>query len=136
MADAVTSQILADGPKTAVMKFTNISDGTGESSVLKVDVSTLSTYQGKTCNGVTIEKIKAVTDGMAVDVIWDGGTPAVAVTIPQSQFVEFDFSEDGGIINNAVTPTGDIKFTTIGHTLGDRYTIILVMRKNYPSVGA
>ena len=30
MADAVTSQTFIDGPKTVVMKFTNISDGTGE----------------------------------------------------------------------------------------------------------
>ena len=39
MADAVTSQTLSDGDRTAVMKFTNISDGSGESSVKKVDVS-------------------------------------------------------------------------------------------------
>ena len=32
MADAVTSQTLVDGPAHAVMKFTNISDSTGESS--------------------------------------------------------------------------------------------------------
>ena len=41
MADAVTSQTLADGDKIAVIKLTNISDGTGESSVAKVDVSAL-----------------------------------------------------------------------------------------------
>ena len=49
MADAVTSQIIFDGTRTAVMKFTNISDGTGESAVLKVDVSALTGFQGKTC---------------------------------------------------------------------------------------
>ena len=41
MADAVTSQTIIDGSKTAVLKFTNISDGTGESDVVKVDVSAL-----------------------------------------------------------------------------------------------
>ena len=30
MADAVTSQTIEDGGKNLVMKFTNISDGTGE----------------------------------------------------------------------------------------------------------
>ena len=39
MADAVTSQTLVDGHQTAVLKFTNISDGSGESAVKKVDVS-------------------------------------------------------------------------------------------------
>ena len=41
MADAVTSQTLSDGDRIAVVKFTNISDGTGESSVAKVDISAL-----------------------------------------------------------------------------------------------
>ena len=33
MADAVATQTILDGPKYAVLKFTNISDGTGESAV-------------------------------------------------------------------------------------------------------
>ena len=37
MADAVTSQTLIDGDRYAVMKFTNISDGSGESAVTKVE---------------------------------------------------------------------------------------------------
>ena len=37
MADAVTSQTIVDTDKRAVIKLTNISDGTGESSVKKVD---------------------------------------------------------------------------------------------------
>ena len=41
MADAVTSQTLQDGDKSVVMKFTNISDGSGEAAVKKVDVSAL-----------------------------------------------------------------------------------------------
>ena len=41
MADAVTSQTLLDTEKKCIFKFTNISDGTGESDVKKIDVSTL-----------------------------------------------------------------------------------------------
>ena len=43
MADTVTSQTIQDGGRTAILKFTNESDGTGESSVKKVDVSALAT---------------------------------------------------------------------------------------------
>ena len=43
MADAVTSQTIFDGDKKVIQKFTNISDGTGESEVKKVDVSALNT---------------------------------------------------------------------------------------------
>mgnify|MGYP003128809104 FL=1 len=45
MADAVTSQTIVDGAKTAVLKFTNVSDGSGESAVKKVDVSALASTQ-------------------------------------------------------------------------------------------
>ncbi len=58
MADAVTSQTLVDGHQTAVFKFTNISDGSGESAVKKVDVSALATnVRGEACTRATIEKI-------------------------------------------------------------------------------
>ena len=58
MADAVTSQTIIDGPKTVVMKFTNVSDGTGESAVKKVDVSALaSNSRGIACSDVRLSKI-------------------------------------------------------------------------------
>ena len=44
MADAVTSQTIIDTEKRVVMKFTNLSDGNGESAVKKVDVSALTAH--------------------------------------------------------------------------------------------
>ena len=41
MADTVTSQTIQDGERVAVLKFTNVSDGTGESAVKKMLVSGL-----------------------------------------------------------------------------------------------
>ena len=54
MADAVTSQTIVDGDKHVVMKFTNVSDGTGESAVTKVDVSGLATNEGRTLSLIHI----------------------------------------------------------------------------------
>ena len=55
MADAVTSQTIQDGERKAVLKFTNISDGTGEANVVKVDVSALTANSaGKACTKVTV----------------------------------------------------------------------------------
>ena len=55
MADTVTSQTIQDGERLAILKFTNESDGTGESSVKKVDVSALkSDSKGRACSGVSI----------------------------------------------------------------------------------
>ena len=72
MADAVASQTLMDGERMAIMKFTNISDGTGENKVLKVDVSALNpSAAGGACNGVTITKIHASSHGMEVQIYWE-----------------------------------------------------------------
>ena len=132
MADAVTSQVVFDGTRTAVMKFTNISDGTGESAVLKVDVSALTGFQGKTCTGVNIVTLDAMTVGMGVDILWDATTDVICYTIGADQFVSFDFARFGGITNNAGSgKTGDLMFTTVGATAGDRYTIVLEMTKNF-----
>ena len=58
MADTVTSQTIQDGEKTAILKFTNESDGSGEASVKKVDVSALaSNSAGDACSSVSISRI-------------------------------------------------------------------------------
>ena len=132
MADAVATQILFDGARVAVMKFTNVSDGTGESNVVKVDVSALSSYQGQPCVQVDIERIYASTHGMGVDVKWDANTDVLAFTIPQNTMQFWDLSEFGGLTNNSgAGKTGDVLFSTYDSSNGDRYTIILYLRKIY-----
>jgi hypothetical protein len=126
MADAVTSQTLLDSARNAVMKFTNISDGTGESAVTKVTVANLSGAPST----VRINKMTVATFGMGVDVLWDATTDVLAIHVPADTVEEFDFSSFGGIQNNAGSGvTGDIKFTTVGHSAADRYTIILELVK-------
>jgi hypothetical protein len=132
MADAVTSQTIFDGARKAVMKFTNISDGGGETAVAKVDVSALASLDGLACTSVNILKIEAITRGMAVDILWDATTDVICLTIGEDQFQAHDFSDYGGIPNNSgAGKTGDVVFTTIGAVAGDRYTIILELSKNY-----
>ena len=129
MADSVTSQTIVDGDRNVVMKFTNISDGTGEAAVKKVDVTTLSGY-GKTWTELRIEKIIATTFGMGVQILWDATTDVLAFYIPADQYLEQDFSKFGGLPNNAGTgKNGSINFTTVGHSAGDVYTIVLEMKK-------
>lgn len=126
MADAVTSQTIVDGPRNAVMKFTNISDGTGESAVTKVDVSALSGSPSR----VRIERVHYDTDGMSVQILWDADSDVLALSIPQDESGTFDFCRFGGITNNAgAGVTGDIKFTTVNHASGDTYNVTLEMVK-------
>ena len=110
MADAVTSQTILDGERLFIGKFTNISDGTGETGVIKIDVSALSSNAaGNACNGVKINKIWAQTQGMSVDVLWDATTDVLCETIPENQFYLMDYSSFGGLPNNAGSGvTGDV----------------------------
>jgi len=133
MADAVTSQTLIDGVKTAVLKFTNISDGSGESAVAKVDVSALSANDvGKSCTGASIEKIWWQCNGMKVQLLFDATSNVIAIELGENQSGYHDYTSFGGIINNSGSgKTGDILFTTVGHSSADSYTIILQVRKEY-----
>ena len=133
MADTVSSQTLYDGSKTAVLKFTNISDGTGESAVKKVDVSALnSDSDGNPCTGVAIERLWWQCIGMKVQILWDATSNLLCIELGENQSGDHDYTIFGGLTNNAgAGKTGDIDFTTVGHTSGDTYTVIMYLRKTY-----
>ncbi len=124
MPDAVSSQTIIDGPRNVVMKFTSVSDGTGEAAVTKVDVSALSGAPP----AVAIDKIHYSVSGMIVRLLWDA-TSDVTIVELQNDGV-FDFTSFGGLPNNGGDGvTGDIQLTTVGHTNLDSYAIVLEMHK-------
>ena len=130
MADTVTSQTLTDtsGVKT-VIKFTNSSDGTGESLVNKFDASELTfmTEDGERTLSKINWSINTADSKSGVEVIWDGATNSTACFLSGQGY--WDLNTDGnGITNNATTPTGDILFSTKNFANGDNYTIILEVR--------
>lgn len=135
MADAVTTQVLLDGERLYIAKFTNISDGTGENKVIKIDVSSLTpNIYGLACNGVKINKIWATTHGMEVQMYWDATTDQYVWLIPQNTNYLMDFSTFGGIPNNAgAGSTGDLLFSTADASNGDSYTIVIEAIKTYAS---
>lgn len=126
MVDTVTSQTLVDGPRNAVLKFTNLSDSTGEAAVTKVDVSALSGSP----SAVSIQKIEYSTRGMGVDILWDATADVIAHSLESDGSGCLDFRDIGGIQNDAGSgKTGDINFTTQGATANDSYTITLHLKK-------
>ena len=134
MADTVTSQVMEDGPRNLVMKFTGVSDGTGESAVAKVDISALAGRWagGAVPSALRVDKIEYSTSGMGVNMLWDATTDVLIAAVPADRSDTLCFRDVGGIQNNSGTgKTGDIVFTTVGHTSGDTYTIILHMVKKY-----
>ena len=133
MADTVTTQTIIDGERNCIMKFTNVSDGTGESAVAKVDVSALSSNSdGKACSEVRIMRISHAIVGMSVQIFFDATTNVLLMELAESSNGHMEFKEFGGIPNNAGSgKTGDVLFTTKGHSSGDTYSIVLEMVKVY-----
>jgi hypothetical protein len=133
MADAVTSQTIQDGERNCIMKFTNVSDGTGESAVAKVDVSALeSNPSGIACSEVRIVRVSHAIVGMSVQMFFNATSNVLLMELAESSNGHMNFGDFGGIPNNAGSgKNGDVLFTTIGHSSGDTYSIILEMLKVY-----
>lgn len=133
MADAVTSQTLIDGERTLIMKFTNISDGTGESAVTKVDVATLTpSASGAACDRVTVTKIYIANHGMEVRMYFDATADVPFFLSSQEATQTLDMTAFGGITNNAgAGVNGNIVFSTTSPSAGDTYWCILEMVKGY-----
>ena len=133
MADAVTSQTIQDGERNCIMKFTNVSDGTGESAVAKVDVSALeSNPSGIACSEVRIVRVSHAIVGMSVQMFFNATANVLLMELAESSNGHMNFTDFGGIPNNAGSgKNGDILFTTIGHSSGDTYSIVLEMLKVY-----
>ena len=133
MADAITSQTIIDGERNCVMKFTNVSDGTGESAVVKVDVSALTANsEGTSCSEVRVMRISHAIVGMSVQLFLNASTNVLLVELAESSNGHMDFKDFGGLPNNAGSgKNGDILFTTKGHSSGDTYSITLEMVKVY-----
>lgn len=122
MADSVTTQVLIDGSRLLSLKLTNISDGSGESAVVKVDASAYG------CSAFRVLKIQFNVQGMNVNLLWDASAPVLLAVLTDEGVL--DFEAVGGLPNNAGDgKTGDIKLTTVGHTSGDSYMILLDLVK-------
>ena len=136
MADAVAVRTIGETAKHIVVHCTNISDGTGESDVVKVDKSTLVASDGAEPAALDIDKIVWCCDGMAVRVEWDHSTDDLAIALSGSGSLDFTSGDLDTVPGNCRLKdprssggTGDILFTTTGHTSGDTYNVTLWLRK-------
>jgi len=130
MADLVTTQVLADtAGQKYVIKMTNISDGTGENLVKKIDASdtTFMTEDGNRKLSKIWFSVNGANGKSAVELSWDGETDATAVILAGTG--AWDLRTPANEIgNNATTPTGDVLLSTKNFANGDNYTIIAEFR--------
>jgi hypothetical protein len=130
MADIVTTQTIADtsGVKY-VAKLTNVSDGSGESLVNKIDASntTFMTEDGNRKIAKIWWSVNTTNNKSTVELVWAGATNATALLLSGQGY--WDLRTAGNeIINNATTPTGDVLLSTRDFVVGDSYTIIVEFR--------
>ncbi len=124
MADAVTTNVVFSGATRYAARFTNISDGTGETNVVKIDISTLPGAPTYTA----IEEISWDVHGFDyVKISWDHTTDDTADVL--SGRGARSYKELGYLFDpQSAGGTGDILFTTSGTTSGNTYDITLVIQ--------
>ena len=130
MADAVDTLILFKGKKRQVYRFTNVSDGTGESAVVKIDKSTLINTQGLEPAKIIIEEIQWSINGFtSVRIFWDHTTDDEAAVLGTGQGFRVTMPDVQGLVDpGSAGGTGDVLFTTAGAVSGATYDILLSIR--------
>ena len=121
MADAVTTQTIADtsGVKF-VIKMTNVSDGTGETLIKKVDASEL-TFMTEDSNRKISRiwySVNTSNSKSAVELLWDGATNSTALLLGGNGYMDLR-TAGNEVTNNATTPTGDVLLSTKNFAIGD-----------------
>ena len=127
MVDTVNSLVLVNQPPYYTIRLTNVSDGTGESTLVKVDKSGLVDIDGLEPVALDLIGIEWDVGGMNVTLLWDHTTPDRAIVLTGQG--EWDQSRDGAIRDpRTAGGTGDILLTTGAHTSGDAYMILLRLK--------
>ena len=129
MAAVATQQIIANGPRNLVLKYT-IAGTTGDLTASKmVDISALDAALG--VNGLTLMSAQWALTGCSANLLWDATTDVPIIECSAGEGSQ-DYSKFGGIKNNAAAAnaTGDVMITTTGYTgSGDGGHIYLWFRK-------
>lgn len=129
MADTVDTLDIFKGTKKYVVRFTNISDGTGESAVAKVVKAGLTGPTGVAPSKLVVEEIYWSVQGFtSVRLHWNH-TAADEIAVLSSGNGYMNPGKAGGLVDPASAGgTGDIQFTTAGAVVGATYDITLVIR--------
>lgn len=146
MADTVTSQLIANGPRNWGYVFTSVSDGTGEIGVVKVDGSAAGPLgvflYGQTfypLKHIKITEIEWDVKGMGLEIIWDATSPVAATYLGSDTAGKMNYRTFGGLAAvdssgvSLVGATGKIKFTTLGAMPNSGYTIYMRGTKGIPA---
>jgi len=131
MADAVSTQVLKDHASAWAVKLTNISDGTGETNVVKVSANSLIASNGDgSTQRLSITKLFWNVSSNRVNLLWRGTTNTLITTLTGTGYWNLVGEGSMPLTNNAgAGANGDILVTTSGFVAGSAYTIIMEGKK-------
>lgn len=125
MANTVARQVLINGSRNYVIKFTVVGDGSGEASAVLINATS-----GDCGTDNKIMSIKGICTGCTGQILFDATTDLFAIGLPQDKDIHLDFKKVGGLINDAGTgKTGDLLFTSSGLGSGDTVTLVITIKK-------
>lgn len=140
MADAVTKTVLVDDAYFYAIILSSVSDGTGESAVVKADKSAIAVASdGAEAASLDLIYAKWSCVGMQVKLLWDHNTDDLAMILDNQGEENFSAPSagTGGRFSGrkladprSTGGTGDVLLTTVGHSSGDTYYMKLVFSKN------
>jgi len=129
MADTVAVVKLFEGAKHVYFHFTNKSDGTGETAVTKIDISTL-TSDGRTPVSLSLIDVAGNVSGFDfAELLWDHTTDVCIDVLSGDVSISYDIM--GGNHDTGTGETGDILLTTSGGASGSSYDIVTKWRKKF-----
>lgn len=127
MANSIATQVLEDGRRNTVIKWTIVGDGSGdEAATVLFDASAYKT--ASTAN--KLWEIEFSSVGASAILYWDATADVPLLSIPANHSEKMCFGNIGGIINNAGAGiTGDVLITTDGLAANDHMTIIMWIKE-------
>ena len=133
MADTVLNNIVFQGDKKLITHYNVVSDNAGSTTKI-VDVSALTSSNGKTCKTVRLNKVhfnvSVTAPADAIRMQWDADTDVVFQTLNGE--MEYDYSSFGGLKNTEATGfTGDVNVVLPACSNGDSATIVCEWIKVY-----
>ena len=126
MADTVDTIVQFSGQRRYNVRLTNVSDGTGESAVVKVDKSTLTNALGVEPSALNLESVQWSIQGFtSVRLFWDHNTDDEMEVLSTGQGYR-SYAEHGALNDpKSAGGTGDVLLTTANNVSGATYDIQL-----------
>jgi hypothetical protein len=134
MSDAVTTHVTSNTGIRYEVILNCISDGTGETSVKKIDLTDIEMpgKPGVHPQSLSLEKVEANVNGFTyIELEWDRDPSDITMVVLPAGHTDLCLKEKMQDPNHGQSGTGDILLTSSGADSGDSYVIRLRFKCKY-----